>query len=116
MSDFIFNEHGVCTNPVVIHQIAHKEYNGEVVVFKSPEGLWGQAIQIRVRFGNGAYRGTPPSTYAAKYKTMSEARKAGMEEYSEDLKRMLKEAKEWNMRVAAGDNMGGEENRQLSLF
>jgi hypothetical protein len=119
MSEYTFNEHGVCTNPVLVHQDSRKEFTGEVKVFKAPTGKWGFGLSIRIKFGNMAYRSSPESLSVATYGTMSEARKAGMEEYSQDITTMLKAAKDWNERVAAshgndhGDEGGGV---QLKLF
>ncbi|MBL7779950.1 MAG: hypothetical protein JNM22_01950 [Saprospiraceae bacterium] len=120
MSDYIFNQHGVCTNPVIVHQETCKQFYGKVTVHKAPSGLWGFGLSIHIKFGNMAVRSSPPGIHSAKYNNMSEARKAGMAEYAEDLSRMLKEAKEWNQRVAeshGNDHGGGEEDgAQLSLF
>ena len=115
MSTYTFNEHNVCLNPTVVLLHQDKQYTGQVTVFKAPNGKWGYAMKIYIKFGNMGCKSTPPSICSATYSTMSEARKEGVLYYGTELLLMLQEAKEWNMRVAAGDSMGDGDG-QLSLF
>ena len=78
MSEFIYNEHGVCENPILKTFKCIKGYEAQVQTAIVQRGLWSYAI----RFQGGEQGWSQPLIYHAEhcvYETKSQAFYAGLE-------------------------------------